>query len=283
MTVSANNTLLNELSTQHLPVLPPGAPGLLKALTEDEIDFNQLAQIIERFPTIAARILVLANSAWSAPAQAITSLQQACSRLGLNVVRSTSIALAVASPFNPRRCQAFDSLQYWTAALMTAEAASTLAAMPYPYTDPFTARTGGLLHNLGLLWLADQLPQQVDEALSAAGQLACDEINPALIARLGFDSAEAGKVLGEAWGLPPAIVTVMAEHPHPDYRGNHWEFSHLVGLARKLVSANLAGNPIDPQLAGFQALEVPEHSIERIGHTIEQQQAHHLSMAEALS
>jgi HD-like signal output (HDOD) protein len=89
----------------------------------------------------------------------VTSLEATCSRLGLGVVRSTSIALAISAPFNPAKCPSFDLEYYWCSVLLTAEAASRLAAESSSKHEfePATARAAGLLHNLGLLWLVDRL------------------------------------------------------------------------------------------------------------------------------
>ncbi|MCP4996368.1 MAG: HDOD domain-containing protein, partial [Gammaproteobacteria bacterium] len=141
------------LDESRLPVLPAGIPYLLTVLTDEEIAINELARILERFPTIVARLIALANSAWSSPASDVTSLEMACARLGFNIIRSVSIALAIAQPFDPNRCQAFDAERYWCSALLTADAAtwlSPLSQVAYA-PEPETARVGGLLHNLGLL------------------------------------------------------------------------------------------------------------------------------------
>ncbi len=155
---SAESTL-GQLSALQLPSLPAGAPYLLKSLTNENIDFAELASVVEKFPGIAGKLISLVNSAWSAPATEVTSLEDTCSRLGLGVVRSTSIALAVAAPFNSTRCPSFDLEYYWCSVLLAADAASRLAGVSSSIRDfePATARAAGLLHNLGLLWLADRL------------------------------------------------------------------------------------------------------------------------------
>ncbi|MCP4187803.1 MAG: HDOD domain-containing protein [Gammaproteobacteria bacterium] len=78
----AGKPRLDQLSTLQLPTLPAGTSFLLKSLTNEDIDFIELASIIEKFPSIAGKLISLVNSAWSAPASAITSLEDTCSRLG---------------------------------------------------------------------------------------------------------------------------------------------------------------------------------------------------------
>jgi HD-like signal output (HDOD) protein len=100
------------LDTDRVPVLPPGATYLMQALNDDNLGFREIAAAVEKMPSIAARILALANSAWSAPARPILALDEACGRLGIKVVQrspyhSHSIQLAAQpsmhGPFGRRR------------------------------------------------------------------------------------------------------------------------------------------------------------------------------------
>ncbi len=112
----ADASRMNLLSTLKLPTLPAGTPFLMKSLTDENIDFVELAAVLEKFPSIAGKLISLVNSVWSAPASEISSLEAACSRLGFGVVRSTSIALAIASPFDATRCRWFDAERFWCSA-----------------------------------------------------------------------------------------------------------------------------------------------------------------------
>ncbi|MFV9615600.1 MAG: HDOD domain-containing protein, partial [Gammaproteobacteria bacterium] len=125
--MQTNNDLANKLTFKQIPILPPGVSILFKTLTDDSIGFIELARIIEKFPSIAARLIAVANSSWSSPVTPITSLEMACSRLGFDVVRSTSIALAVAAPFDSNRCPAFNAKYFWTTSLLAADATSWLS------------------------------------------------------------------------------------------------------------------------------------------------------------
>jgi len=190
----AMKSVLETLNSKHIPVLPPGAPYLLKTLTDNSINFEELARVIERFPSIAARLISLANSAWSSPVNKITSIEMACSRLGFNVVRSLSIALAVASPFDVTRCPTFDGERYWCSALMVAEVAAMLAAKfdIEQEEDISTIRAAGLLHNLGMLLLVEQYPVEVNDALLYVNQEPSTSVQQALIQHLGCDDSDAG-------------------------------------------------------------------------------------------
>ena len=212
-TLPCESEILQRLSYKQVPVLSPGIPRLLQSLTDDDITFTELSCILEQYPSIAARLIAAANSAWSSPATEITSLEMACSRLGLNVIRSISIAIAVAAPFDPNRCPGFNARQFWSSALLAADGASMLASKSESENmDSATARAAGLMHNLGLLLLADQLPVEVHESIQLLQKEEYDHLSDALQFMLGFNHCDAGKLLGEAWKLPPVLVNAMAYH-----------------------------------------------------------------------
>lgn len=50
-----------------LPTVPAGVPLLLQAASDDGVDLNVLAKILNRFPSIVARVLSIANSSWVSP------------------------------------------------------------------------------------------------------------------------------------------------------------------------------------------------------------------------
>lgn len=266
ISLQSDDPTLDQLSTLQLPTLPSGTTYLLESLTDENIDFVELAEIVEKFPGIAGKLISLVNSAWSAPTSEVTSLEATCSRLGLGVVRSTSIALAVAAPFNPAQCPAFDLEYYWCRVLLTADAASRLVAVSSPKHEyeAATARAAGLLHNLGLLWLVDRLPQEVDRALTMVKSKQAETLQQALVDVLGFDQMIAGEHLGNSWALPSRLVTAMAHYGQADYQGAHHEIVTTVGLATRLVSATLKQEACPEQDVRQSILGISDENLESV-------------------
>lgn len=192
----------------HLPVIPPGISCLLKTLANNNISYAQLTEDIEKFPTIAIKIVSTANSAWALPVAPITSLHDSCTRVGLPLVRSIAIALSVSQIFNPTKCPSFDPKTYWVSALLTAEAAY-ICAKDIPEICPDTARLAGLLHNIGLLWLADQKSIETSYAIEAS------EIDNISLTRIlsenhNLDIFTVGSVLALSMELPEIIASTIA-------------------------------------------------------------------------
>jgi len=233
------NCLRDAMASTQLPVLPPNAPYLLRAMSSEEIGFAELARVVEKFPTIAARLISLANSTWSSPVTEVTSLEMACARLGFFVVRSVSVALSIANVFNPRTCPAFDPIRYWANAFLTADLCTGLAEEleETGEVDPQMARTAGLLHNLGLLWLATWMPEETHRALLASDDAPDTPLEGLLVEHCGAGFTEAGALLTEAWKFPEVLTEALRHQAETGYDGEHWESAALVGLAGRVIHA----------------------------------------------
>lgn len=212
---------------------------LVSSLADESLDFRQLAVVLGHYPVIAARILALANSAWAAPAMPVTTLENACARLGATVVKSMTIAIAVASSFNQANCPAFDSQQFWLNSLLVAEGAFLLAQqLPTGYVCcADTTKTAGIIHGIGLLWMVEHLPVETGQALQQVAQDRSIPLNQALQDWTGGDYCWVGAWIAKQWHIPEVLVMVLQYHQDDSYRGDAWEMSAIVGAALTMAMA----------------------------------------------
>lgn len=207
--INNSNLLQQEIEQDsNLPVIPPNISQLLKVLTNNEIRYSQLSSELEKFPSIAIKIVATANSAWASPTTPITTLRDSCSRIGVPLVRSIAIALSVSQIFNPTRCSSFDPKVFWVSALLTAESAY-LCAKTTPDICPDTARLAGLIHNMGLLWLADKKPIETSSAISTC-QSEHTSLTQTLSEKYELDIYTVGGYLSTAMELPEIITSTIA-------------------------------------------------------------------------
>ncbi|MGR9052383.1 MAG: HDOD domain-containing protein, partial [Gammaproteobacteria bacterium] len=229
-------------SIEHMPSLPCEARHLISALQDDGIGTNELVKTIEAHPGISARLLALANSACPPPDVPISTLDNACSRLGFLVVRSVSIGLAVMAPFNVLQCPAFDFHRYWMDSMLVAEGAALLADackktdLSMQGLEP-TARSAGILHNLGLLCLAHYKPVETQRVFIESVKNPETRLTESLRRTFATDYAEIGYRLLSIWGIPESLTTAIRYHLDFGYRGRYWELSELIGYAAIIVRA----------------------------------------------
>jgi len=262
-------SIFQELDSEQLPVLPPAVSTLLTAFEDESLDYLQIATILENFPTIVLRLISLANSAWSAPIREITALDAACARLGLGVVKSISIALAISAPFDPSRCPPFDGQRYWVRAMAVAETAFSLAMTGGENCLSKSARTAGVLHNLGLLWMAHQLPDATGKALLAHQADNDVSVDQTVTEIAGAGYRAAGGYLARLWCLPDPLAQVMEFQGDNEYMGDAWQMARLVGVAVSIVAAGELEEPWTAPPGIVESLEInpadAEHIYEDIG------------------
>lgn len=237
-------TLLQEklLKPIQLPSLARNIPTLMQTLADEKLTFQQVADVIKQHPEITTRLLFLANSSWSSPINPINSIDQACSRLGRSMVKSISIAISIASSFDTRKCPLFSTTHFWTSSMLVAEGAKILASkIPNHDVKPEfenTVQTAGILHNLGLLWLADNAPIETNQALQlVANESSSLTLVNALRQCTGTDYCEIGGRIAQQLKLPIELIAPMEHHIVADYQDDSWRIVQLIGTTATMVSA----------------------------------------------
>ncbi len=194
---------------QDLPVLPGVLVRLLALDPGAETYFDDVRDLVETDPAFAARVLVAANAASSAPRDPITSVGAAVTRLGSSGTADIVMALSFATVFVPR--DAWEK-SLWRHSIQVAVATrAVVAADREQRVDKATAYTAGLLHDIGrfvMFHVADDQLRMVDEgdwdspaALVDAERTIC-----------GVPHTELGALACRGWGLPDAVADVVEHH-----------------------------------------------------------------------
>lgn len=138
-----------------LPSFPDVATRVRRALTNEQVDVEQVVKIVSAEPALAARLLQLANSAALNPnGRRLTDLRTAVSRIGFNMARSAAIAFAMSQL---RRAEAYKAVheplaELWQQSVHVA-AMSHLVAKRFSQVNADTALLAGLLQSVGKLYL----------------------------------------------------------------------------------------------------------------------------------
>lgn len=238
--MSERPPISEQLASGELPPHTANSAHLLQLLMDPDQDMAGLAAAIELHAVIVGKLIALANSAWSNPIRPVTALDEACARLGLDVVRTLSIALAVGRSFAVGKCPEFDPKRYWMSSIIAADIASRLALELD--LDPGTARAAGLLHNIGLLWLADRAPAETAAALKAAQEYGDIGIDARLQDECGVGYRAAGTLLLKRWALPEALIACFDPPPDTDNQPAVRHMSDLVHVSADLTAEVLSGN-----------------------------------------
>lgn len=198
------------MAVQTLPAAPDIIRGIIVMTDRDDANIQSLATLVERDPSLAARILGLANSSFVTPRRRIATVAQAVVLLGFSQVRDIVLGvslwgdLAAKAGLSEERQQAL-----WQHSLLVAGAAKRLAE--HVGQDGGQSFTAGLIHDIGKLVLGLRLGESywamVDDAAERGLSLAVVERDA-----FGCDHGMVGAWLLELWSLPPALVPPVARH-----------------------------------------------------------------------
>src|SRR5689334_14477635 len=138
-----------------LPSFPDVAVRVRRALTNEEVDIDDVVRVISAEPALAARLLQVSNSAALNPnGRRLTDLRTAVSRIGFNMARSATIAFAMSQL---RRAEAYKGLEaplteLWQHSAHVA-AVCHVVARRFTRINADTALLAGLLQGVGKLYL----------------------------------------------------------------------------------------------------------------------------------
>jgi HD-like signal output (HDOD) protein len=206
---------------QHAHAISPSASllRLEQQLRQGDSNARQLAKLIDGSPALAARVLRMANSAFYAPAEPVTTLSRAVALLGDTVLRQLVLTSLIVSRRAGNRTprEALAAARLTGDAVRSAVVGKMLAQMSHS-ADPDTAFAAGLLHDLGHVYLLDDVGERYASYLldphghdtsSASGQLEME------IELAGTTHQDVGAVFAYEWNLPPIIARVLWDHHVP--------------------------------------------------------------------
>jgi len=233
----------------YLPPMPLVAQEILIACNDNTSDMDDIVKIIKKDPALSAKIIGMANSAFFGFGRNIATLELAIINvLGLDLVKGFSLSLAMSSVFDSKKCANFDIKRYWCSAFLTAELATgfTNHIDSKQTLDPNQLYLYGLLHNIGILILADRFPNIMSELFATAMEDKEKRLIEYEKETIDFNHHEAGAWLGHKWKLPYEIIDIIEHHHDLDYQERNSNFVQIIGLCSRISRQWILNTNYDP-------------------------------------
>ncbi len=230
----------------------PSAPNLYHSILAEakapDASMKRIGNIIRQDVGMSAKILQLVNSAFFGLPRQVDDPAIAASLLGLDIVVTLVLSIKVFSEFQGQEGPALDINQLWQHSLTCATWSKAIAASMLGEKSIETGQAfiAGMLHDLGKLILAANLPAQYNVAMEIS-EFKHLGLWHAEYEVFGASHAQVGAYLMSLWGLPDAVVAAIAWHHDPAAAGTGGSFSPLtaVHVANGLISPSDKGLPID--------------------------------------
>ncbi|HVY25057.1 MAG TPA: HDOD domain-containing protein [Polyangiaceae bacterium] len=228
-----------------LPAAPATYLAISKVLADPHSGIGDVVRIVEREPTLCAKVLQVANSAFFGLPRAVTSVTQAATYLGTLALRDLALAMETLASSNRSAVPPQSYAAFQVNALAVGLLGRRWFAGDRRKADE--AFVAGMLRDMGHLLLALRQAQ--------AGAVA---VGPEEHAALS------GYLLG-LWGIPHAVLEAVTFHEHPE-RVEHdslevldivnWADSVIGGLAPSPFQA-----PASCDLSRLERLGVPAEKV----------------------
>ncbi len=218
--------------TKDLQALPSTTLQLMHLLDDETVEANEVLAVIEKDPSLTSNLLKLCNSSYYGLRRQVASAREALILLGNKTIVTLAFATSMGDVLRgPLSAYRLDRNQLWHHALGTALGAGHLVEVTGGRGLKEIAFTAGLVHDIGKLILNRPLKSVMNVSESECDFGCLLEVERSA---LGFDHAEAGALLGEAWNFPPTLVEIIRYHHRP------LEAKHNEELIRAVAAANYA-------------------------------------------
>lgn len=223
-----------------LPSMPEVAHRLLTSFDREDLSMGELASLIGQDQGLTVKVLRLANSARYSPRQAIATVKDAASAIGLQALRDLALAACVAGAFPA--IAGFDRMRFWRQCLATAGHARLLAQACD--VDGDTAYLAGMVLRTGELLMLMVEPEAI--ALAEQRALTPDSLMDHERTLLSVTHAEITAELAQRWRFPTVLVDGLRAAADPMAAR---PFSRLGGVLRLASVMSEAGDRDLPAVA----------------------------------
>jgi HD-like signal output (HDOD) protein len=224
------------------------AHRILATLCDSSLEAGQIAEVIQREPALAGRVLKVANSAFYGSSRNIGTLDRALMLLGLDSVRGIAAAACLdrsvarrsqQAPIDPRALSLHSVASAFAAESLTRKCGRAvpseafMAALLHDFGVPVQER----VDTAGVTKLLDALARNPD---ASAGELEAQLVQ--------VTHGRCAEVVFENWRLPQPIVQAAKYHDDPSKApGPAGDLTTLVHLGVQLALEAGFTHPLEPR------------------------------------
>jgi len=224
------NRILDVLSrAQDILTLPTIVQEVVEITHNKRASAKDLTKIIENDPALPSKILSVANSPYYGFIKKVSTVAHAVVVLGFREIQNIALGMSVVKMFGRRGTEFTEKL--WSHSFSAGVATRMLASFFNLKLDG-KYFVGGLLHDIGKIFLCQYVPDVFDYMLATL----YDRDNILSYHALerdfcGITHAEIGGRLLNSWMFPQEITNAVASHHGPRGQGDDEEMVALVHLA----------------------------------------------------
>ena len=241
--------IFNEVIADWIGSPPPVYHKLNQAMQDSDASFEDFSDIISADPSLAARLLRIANSPFYGQDSKVETIVHAVGIVGIGHLTELALATIMVNQFKGIDKDLVNMQSFWMHSIGCGLAARTIAKNAGErHVEPYY--TASMLHDIGSLILYKEIPDKAREILTRCKSegLSLSTVEEEV---LGFTHAEVGAIVFTKWGLPGSLVAAVQYHHNPSEAKDHPLFPAIVHLADIIayeMDLGTGGEPTIPVL-----------------------------------
>lgn len=272
MALDAEKIIANVLKVAALPAV---ALKFSEAIKNPLTSNQDLENIVSEDSALAAKVLMIANSALFNFPSKIDTISKAITIIGHKQLSDIILSCSIVAMFKEIPQDVIDMDMFWRHSIAVATASRIIAtARREQNIERFF--TAGLLHDIGKLIIFVEAPKYALEVVSM-----CKEKNELMhkIEKevLGFDHAKLGAMLLKKWKLPEDVVAAVYYHHMPSISSGDIigpSIVHVSDIITHALEFGSSGEEFVPTL-NVKAWEALHLDVDILSSTIEQLNVQH--------
>ncbi len=243
------NGIFDEVVADWIGSPPPIYHKLRQAMRNPDASFSDFRSIISSDPSLAVRLLRIANSSFYGLSSKVETIIHALGIVGIEQLTELALATIMVDQFKGIDKDLVNMQSFWMHSVGCGLAARAIAKnMGERHVEPYY--TASMLHDIGSLIIYKEIPEKAREILTRCKSegLSLSTVEEEV---LGFTHAEVGAVVFTQWGLPESLVVAVRYHHRPSEAKDHPLFSAIVHLADIIayeMNFGTGGEPTIPVL-----------------------------------
>jgi len=252
-----------QAADEKLASLPDIFFQLQEVLSQPRSSAHYVGEVISKDPSLTAKLLKLANSAFYGYPKRIESISRAVTIVGVEQITALAMGVSLVQYFKDLP-ESLNMKSFWKHSLGCGIIARLLAGQCKRNLDQEHFFVAGVLHDLGRLFILKNYPQHAQAALH--GSLQEQELLVVAENRIwGFNHAFLAGDLFQRWNFPPHLEMAVRYHHQPLKATSPLEpgLIHLADILAHSFNLGSSGawyiNPLEEEI--WQMLELPDNIV----------------------
>jgi putative nucleotidyltransferase with HDIG domain len=262
-------------SVLKVAALPEVALKFSEAMKDPLTSNQDLENIVSEDSALAAKVLMIANSALFNFPSKIDTISNAITIIGHKQLSEIILSCSIVAMFKDIPQDVIDMQQFWRHSIAVATAARIIASSRREQNiEKFF--TAGLLHDIGKLIIFVEAPKYAVEVLKQCSDKK-ELMHKVEKDVLGFDHAKLGAMLLKKWKLPDEVVAAVYYHHMPSASSGNIIAPATIHIADILTHALQFGSSGEEFVPSFneKAWKALDLDVEIIGPVLEQLNVQH--------